>query len=630
MKFYLTVSLKGASRTFGLARTSVVLGRAAECELKVDDIAISRNHCRFERIGGDVFVEDLRSRNGTILGDRPIDRALLKRGDLVKAGNTIVRFDGCDGDRTLKSWALKTIPLFRMRRSRPDDRRDMAEENLRLRQLLSLFRTLVEESAPDALLERIIDLAVELVTAERGFLMVFEGDDLSIEVARNYWRADISEPEYEVSRSIADRVRNERAGLLVEDAGQDPRLQEFLSVHALKLRSVLCVPLLSGGSVVGVLYLDNRYTRGSFRESDLELLQSFADLAAITLKNCGRFEQTRQKVLVLSEEVQRRGEELLRMRQLLDAKVSAQTLRHSYGGLVAESEAMRKLLREVDRLTDTKIPLMLEGPTGVGKESLARLIHRNGMQAGAPFVAIACAALPASLAEVELFGHAEGAFTGASSARGGILAEADGGTLYLDGIEDLDPDVQGIFLRFLETGLYRPVGDFRERAADIRTVASTRLPVSVLMERGIVRSDLIFRLRGALLSVPSLAERPEDLRQLLAQLIEREAPHLRLSPRARRALLGRPWPGNLLELRNEVRRLGTLGQSPIDIGDLSVGEGPEPRSLKEAVTDLERRLIVAALWSSEGNLSQAARKLGLSRLGLRNKLQRYGLQSSSD
>jgi transcriptional regulator with GAF, ATPase, and Fis domain len=525
---------------------------------------------------------------------------------------------------------MRTIPLFRTRKAQDQVKRNAEEENQRLRQLLSLLRTVVEESEPDQLLSRMIDVAVELVLAERGFLMVFEGEDLSIEVARNYWRADISEPEYEVSRSIADRVRAERRGLMVEDAGQDPRMQEFLSVHALKLRSVLCVPLLTRGVVVGVLYLDNRYTRGSFCEADRELLESFADLAAITLQNCGHFEQSRRKVVVLSEEVAKRNEELKRVRMLLDAREQADSLRFSYGSLVAESAAMTQLLKEVDRLTRSAIPLIFEGQTGVGKEGLARLMHKNGQPGGAPFVAVACAALPANLAEVELFGHAVGAFTGASGSRGGILEEATGGTLYLDGIEDLDPLVQGIFLRVLESGEYRPVGSRIEKQAHVRFMSSTRIPVSNLLERGTVRSDLIYRLRGSVLRVPSLSERPEDMPRILASMIEREAPHLRLSPRARRALLVRPWPGNLLELRNEIRRLGTLGSASVDLEDLSSIESAPAANLKEAVADLEKRLIVKSLQASGGNLSQAARDLGLSRLGLRNKLERYGLQGGSD
>lgn len=630
MKLYLTVIRNGCARTFTLARESATLGRAADCDLVIDDIALSRMHCRFEQVDGEVFVRDMNSRNGTYLRGVPVGRARLSRGDEIRAGNIVVRFDGTDAASGFKSLASRTIPLFGFRRTPRTDKRDVLDENRRLKQLPSLLRSLAEESDSGRLFSRIMDMAIELAVAERGFLILFDSEGASVEVARNYWRADVSDPEFEFSRSIAEQVRAEQRGLLVDDAEADVRLKEFLSVHALKLRSVLCVPLRIGGEVDGVLYLDNRFSRGSFTEADLDLMEPFADLAAIALRNCDRSERERRRANSLAEEIARKGEELTRVRRALDAKEQAEALRYSYGGIVADSPAMGRLLRLADRLTGSAIPLVLEGEAGSGKESLARLIHRNGPRGSRPFVAISCAALPEGLAEVELFGHGPGAFTGAASPRGGILEEADGGTLYLDGLPDLHPDVQALFLRVLETGEYRPLGDSRCRRADVRVVAGTGTPIDALLRDGIVRPDLVFRLRGAVLRVPSLRERPEDMPRILAAMIEREAPRLQLTPAARRALLMRPWPGNLIELRNEIRRLGTLDPRPVDVGDLGPVEPAAGRTLKEAVADLEKRMILRTLQASAGNLSKAARKLGLSRLGLRNKLLRYGLGGAGD
>lgn len=240
-------------------------------------------------------------------------------------------------------------------------------------------------------------------------------------------------------------------------------------------------------------------------------------------------------------------------------------------------------------------------------------------------MALACAALPASLAEVELFGHARGAYTGAGESRGGILDAVDGGTLYLDNIDDLEPETQALFLRVLETGEYRRVGDNEARMADVRIIVGTRTPLHELVARGAFREDLYFRLKGVTLVVPSLAERPEDLPIVLERILKEEAPRLELTPRARKSLLRRPWPGNLLEMKNEIRRLAALGDT-VDVDDLGPVDPGADVPLKEAVGELERRMIVRALQVHDHNLTRAAEALGLSRLGLRKKLERYGIE----
>jgi transcriptional regulator with GAF, ATPase, and Fis domain len=545
-------------------------------------------------------------------------------------GNTRVVFEGLEEKPEKEGLGFKTMQLLFGRGRKAEGRRDLVEENQWLRQILQITRPLVAELDPDKVLQRIIDTAVDLASAERGFLVVFRGSDLSVEVARNFWRRDVTEPEIEISRSIAERVRAERMGLIVEDASDDERFKEFLSVHALKLRSVLCVPLLARGEVRGVLYLDNRFTRGSFREEDLDILESFADLAAIALANSGAFAAERRRKQELEEEVAKSREELLRARLTLSEKEVRTGLRYSYTAVVAESPAMKRLLAQVDRVIPTNLPVLLEGPSGTGKERIARLIHANGPRAGRQFVVLSCAALPSSLAEVELFGHGRGAYTGAGPSRGGLLEEASGGTLFLEGVDDLDPDSQALFLRVLETGEYRRVGETEPRRADARIICGSGRDLAGLVKAGLFREDLYFRLKGVHFSMPTLAERPEDLPLLLEEMLRTEAPGVRLTPRARKALLLRPWPGNLLELRNEIRRLVTLESEVVDLDDLAPVEPGTSTDLKTAVADLERRMILRSLKLYGGNLTRAAKALGLSRLGLRKKLARLGLRKPLD
>ncbi|NRA98033.1 MAG: sigma 54-interacting transcriptional regulator, partial [Planctomycetes bacterium] len=582
--------------------------------------------CQFERLGKALYVRDLNSRNGTMLRGEPVKRSRLEVSDEVTCGKTSVVFEGIEEEGGAARLGRGTIPIFQRMGKRKRALRNAEDENRKLRQLLLITRQIVEELDPDKVLSRIIDTAVDLAAAERGFLLVFRDDDLSVEVARNYWRKDVSDPELEISRHLATRVREERRGIIVEDASEDERFSEFLSVHALQLRSVLCVPLLFRGEVRGVLYLDNRFTRGSFREDDRDVLESFADLAAIALENSGRFTAERVKKQDLEERVRRGRDELIQVRRALAAREQNDRLRYSYESLVAESPPMKALLGQVDRVIPTDLPIVLQGPAGTGKERLARIIHESGPRTERPFMALACAALPASLAEVELFGHARGAYTGAGDASGGILESTEGGTLYLDNADDLDIETQALFLRVLESGEYRRVGENETRRADVRVIVGTRGALDQLVVAGGFREDLYFRLKGVTLRLPVLADRPEDLPLLLERIMKEEAPKLNLTPRARKALLLRPWPGNLLELRNEVRRLATLGDEPVDVDQLGPVDPGADVPLKQAVSDLERRMIARALRLHEGNLTKTAEALGLSRLGLRKKLERYEIE----
>ena len=320
MSVVLTVSHAGQDRVFRFETEVITLGRAPECVIAINDAALSRTHCQFERLGNSLYVRDLNSRNGTLLGGKPVKRSRLEPGDVVQCGNATVVFDGVEHEAGDAGPGHSTMPIFSRTKGRKRALRNAEEENRKLRQLLLITRQIVEELDPDKVLSRIIDTAIDLVAAERGFLLVFGEEGFSVEVARSYWRKDVTDPEFEISRQVARRVREERRGIIVEDAGADERFQQFLSVHALQLRSILCVPLLLRGQVKGVLYLDNRFNRAAFREEDRDLLESFADLAAIALDNSGRFVAERARKDELQHEVQRGRDELVEVRRALAAR----------------------------------------------------------------------------------------------------------------------------------------------------------------------------------------------------------------------------------------------------------------------------------------------------------------------
>ncbi|HTN52783.1 MAG TPA: sigma-54 dependent transcriptional regulator [Anaeromyxobacter sp.] len=310
--------------------------------------------------------------------------------------------------------------------------------------------------------------------------------------------------------------------------------------------------------------------------------------------------------------------------------------------MVFASEAMRRLSVLVARVAPKDVTVLVLGESGTGKERVAEAIVRASRRADRPFVRFNCAALSPELAEAELFGHARGAFTGAIRSRPGLFGEADGGTILLDEVGELAPNAQGKLLRVLQEGEVRPVGEEKARIVDVRVIAATHRDLDELVKAGRFREDLFYRLNVVQLRIPPLRERPEDVPALARHFLDRFAERFGVSPlHVPQALFDRlvahAWPGNVRELENAIE--GLVALSPAEGLDLSLlpGEGeaapgagpaPDPGAplpLKQRVEAYERGLIVDALRSTRGNRSEAARRLGMSRVTLHDKLRKYGL-----
>jgi DNA-binding NtrC family response regulator len=289
--------------------------------------------------------------------------------------------------------------------------------------------------------------------------------------------------------------------------------------------------------------------------------------------------------------------------------------------------------------------VLLLGETGTGKGVVARHIHALSPREGRPFVTVNCAVISPNLIENELFGHARGAFTGADSARIGHVEAAGNGTLFLDEVGDLPREAQGKLLRLLEEHEYVRVGDTEPRSGNARVIAATHCDLKAAVSAGTFREDLFYRLNVVTLRMPALRERREDIPALAeAMIADLSAQHrrepLRLDPAATAALEAYAWPGNLRELRHEMQRALVMaaGRGEILAEDLSpalrraasvvnaASAAPEASTLEEKIEALERREIAVALEATSGNRSQAAARLGLSRQGLLNKMDRYGLK----
>jgi two-component system response regulator HydG len=301
----------------------------------------------------------------------------------------------------------------------------------------------------------------------------------------------------------------------------------------------------------------------------------------------------------------------------LDTVVAS--IRHSVQ-VVAESAVMRSVLLRARDFADADAPVMILGESGTGKEILARAIHANGPRRDRSFVAVNVAALPADLLESELFGHARGAFTGATTDKQGLFETADGGTLFLDEIAETPPALQAKLLRAVQDGEVRRVGDTRSFGVDVRLLCATHRDLEAQVERGLFREDLYYRLRVLVLRVPPLRERREDVLPLARLLLASERrPGKGFSPAAEKLLLGHDWPGNVRELGNAVKHGAALARGGwVEPEHLPEGLGSPPRRRAVArelrpLAEVERDHVRRVLELCGGNQVEAARVLQIGR-----------------
>jgi DNA-binding NtrC family response regulator len=328
--------------------------------------------------------------------------------------------------------------------------------------------------------------------------------------------------------------------------------------------------------------------------------------------------------------------------------------RYGFEKIVGSTPVMQALYTKVAAVADTTATVLLQGPTGTGKELLAHALHYRSSRASGPFVRVNCAAIPKSLLESELFGHEKGSFTGAIRQHRGKFEQADGGTLLLDEIGEIDPYVQVKLLRVLENGELSRVGSQSSIRVDVRIVAATNKDLRSEAREGRFRTDLFYRLNVVLLTVPSLAQRAPDIPLLVDHFLRRYAeknsvPLRRVSRAALERLLDYPWPGNVRQLEHVIERAVILSSEdtirdfdlphePEAAGDAPPGSAkstlatlpsalpPMGTSLQQALAEHERAVIIAALKEAEGVQARAARRLGLSRSNLSYRIRKLGVR----
>ena len=491
--------------------------------------------------------------------------------------------------------------------------------------LYEIGKHLLAESDSEKLLHAAIDHAIEISGAERGILILFgEEGEVFFEAARNLQKEDIENPKFEISRTIINAVRHSAEPICLRNALDEPLFQESKSVHRLKILSVICLPLRYKDQLFGVLYLDNRTVRGSFKSDTCSFLQEFADLISLSAYRSLERKRLSNRVLDLEQKLRQEYE---------------------FEALLGHSPEMIRVLELVSQVAETDAPVLIEGETGTGKELVARAIHRNSRRRDKPMVCINCGAIPDNLLESELFGFEKGAFTGATRRRKGKFEQAEGGTIFLDEVDEMSQALQVKLLRILQWGEYSPLGSEVTCRCDVRVVAATKKPLQGLVEKGVFRDDLYYRLNLIRIYLPPLRERKEDI-PLLAEYFLRDAkerfskPAQKISPEALDQLKRYDYPGNIRELENVVKRAVILCNGPVvglehlpsEMFPQATSHPGSPLSFKEAkrrcLEDFERSYLTSILKESKGNIRKAAQLAGMHEKNLHEKLKKYGIKGS--
>ncbi len=530
--------------------------------------------------------------------------------------------------------------------------------NLKLLKLQEVSHVISCELNLNLLLEKLVDAVLELMNAERGCVILRsstgEGDEVT--VARNIDHEAIQQPEMKISRTIPAEVMRTGRPALLSSAVEDERFSASKSIQNLRLRSILCVPLLSRGEVLGAIYLDNRLRKHAFDASDQSVLETFSAQAAIAITNARLSEENERRSRDLAEknvqlnelgrrllhQVNERTEELKQARERLRRKEIEDADTNRFHQLVGKSKRMREIFRVLPRVSDTVLPVLITGESGTGKELVARAVHQSSGRRKERFISENCAALSETLLESELFGHVRGAFTGAVAERKGLFELANGGTLFLDEVGDMSLSMQKKLLRVLEEGRIRRVGGKDTIAVDTRIISASNQNLKALVDEGKFREDLFYRLNGICIEIPSLRERKEDIPLLVQHFLNEIArdsrqPAKTIHPEALRLLLAHDWPGNVRELRHFLDRTALLAASTvIEAADCAFDSAPIGREPTHAALDPVHRLplrpardqfirkyLDVVFEANDRNVSRASRAAGISRESFHRLLKKF-------
>src|SRR5882762_9079793 len=439
------------------------LGRSDESDIVLPDPLLAESHAHIHFDGRDFNIATTERDAELYVNGRKRNKHRLTHEDRIRLGVIELEFSLYDEPVTDESAA-----------------RTMAELNS-YKKLLEFSQKLMASYELPTLLDQLLDVMIQVSNADKGFLVLMESGEPVVKVARNLRRETISDAVSQLSDSILARVVKSRKPLIISDALSDSEFKNSLSVVNLKLTSVMCVPLLERGNMLGIIYVGNDNVAQLFDDSHLEVLTIFAAQAALLIRNALLVNELKLDNKLLSEQIEQ-------MR---------------FGDIIGSCAAMQEVFKKVQKVATTDISVLITGETGTGKELIAREIHRRSGRAKGPFVTINCGAIPENLLESELFGHVKGAFTGAVANKPGRFHAADGGTIFLDEIGEMPLNLQVKILRALQEKVVVRVGETRPESVDIRVLAATNRTLETEIKHGRFREDLYYRINVIHLHLPA-------------------------------------------------------------------------------------------------------------------------------
>jgi Nif-specific regulatory protein len=588
------------------------LGRGNANRIFVDDPSLSRLHCTLEWRGGELWLKDLDSHNGTFLNGAPVREHVVQDGDEIQAGRSVFRVLGREGAAGVES------PSVRFEGSGIDNPTLLAlpsQESVYLkpgegyagvpsaRGAMKGYQTLLRVAEAvhasgelEPLADALLQVLLGSMPAERAALLLFrEGEEEPFLVFTRDRTAGAG-VSFEVNRAAVDRALEQRHSIL---SG----------------RALLAAPLLDRQRALGVVYLDAAGSPNRLDPDDLQLLAAAGVICGPPIANALEFGRIQEENRELREEIH---------------------IRHE---MVGESAAMQEVYRLIGRVASTDSSVLILGETGTGKELVARAIHRNSAREKGPFVAINCASLTENLLESELFGHERGAFTGAVSQKRGKLELADRGTLFLDEIGELPSAIQSKLLRVLQEREFERLGGTRTIRVDLRILAATNRDLRAAAATGAFRDDLYYRLNVVAVRLPALRDRRDDIPLLANYFLSRCNGTARrvhgFSTRAAARLQAYDWPGNVRELQHAVESAIVMGEGdwilPEDLPESVMETAPAgaadgAETYHGALQQQKSELILAAVEEAGGSITGAAKLLRLHPNYLHRLIRNLGLR----
>ena len=634
---FVVVEEKGNTSHYNLAGRAVSIGRAPDNTIMLTDEKASRHHCVLEPQPDRTWVlRDLKSRNGTYFHGEPVLESSIQFGETFLIGSARLSLYSEESSAFETKNAIDPITEHMLPASMP--------EAVGINEALLSFTKAANDDNTRTMLEGAAQFVGRLLPGVRTCIAL--ASELGEAQPRAYYNFISGTPEQELPanfKTVANKLLAPKSRTQVR-----PRS----AMHP----ACVYIPLRCGDRVSGALFVERESKEADLTETQVQLLEHASVLVSVVVGGA----VSRAHELDLLQKIEGFETELQGVRKELEAKLDLQTAEltalrieaegrelpeynHDYSDIIGRSPGMQEVFRMLDKVTDLPVPVLILGEPGTGKERIARALHFNSSRAKTGrFVAENCAALPDTLFESELFGYVKGAFTGADRDKLGLFAMADGGTIFLDEIGEISPSMQAKLLRVLEEGEIRPIGGKVSKKIDFRLVCATNKDLTEQVRKGLFRQDLFFRINVVTFRLPPLRERKEDIPLMVDHFLKVTAaqsgcPNIKMDRGVLRAMLNYSWPGNVRELENEVKKMVALSDGKkIDAPLLSPGLrqmaeeeslADGANSLKDVVENIEKRKILEAIERTKGNKARAAEILGLSRLGLRKKMERYGIAS---